>query len=184
MHPSMTQQTISLYGDSPNTFSSTSLAFSRHVEGLTALLLSLKKKPIIRYERMSGMAKKLSAEILYSMESQKELWDFRKTQSVPLLLILDRRNDPVTPLLSQWTYQAMVHELIGIDNGRVNLGEAPDVRDEMRVSTFFLFLLLPLNFRSFLESSRRVITNYFFTSITGNRTITRSRSFLRYESLR
>lgn len=25
-------------------------------------------------------------------------------------LVLDRREDPVTPLLSQWTYQAMVHE--------------------------------------------------------------------------
>lgn len=39
-------------------------AFERHVEGLTALLLSLKKKPVIRYERMSGMAKKLGQEIL------------------------------------------------------------------------------------------------------------------------
>lgn len=165
MHPSMTQQTISLYGDSPNTFSSTSLAFSRHVEGLTALLLSLKKKPIIRYEKMSGMARKLSSEILYSMESQKELWDFRKTQSVPLLLILDRRNDPVTPLLSQWTYQAMVHELIGIDNGRVNLSEAPDVRDEMRVS-FFLSLssCSSLSLSSTLHSIFVSSTHYISTS--------------------
>lgn len=169
MHPSMTQQTISLYGDSPNTFSSTSLAFSRHVEGLTALLLSLKKKPIIRYEKMSGMARKLSSEILYSMESQKELWDFRKTQSVPLLLILDRRNDPVTPLLSQWTYQAMVHELIGIDNGRVSLSEAPDVRDEMRVSFFSFSFFSPLPF-SFFDASfylrvKYSLYCYFFTQL-------------------
>lgn len=41
-----------------------------------------------------------------------------------LLLILDRRNDPVTPLLTQWTYQAMVHEQLGIQHGRVQLSEA------------------------------------------------------------
>ena len=38
-----------------------------------------------------------------------------------LLLVVDRLDDPVTPLLSQWTYQAMVHELLGIDNNRVDL---------------------------------------------------------------
>jgi hypothetical protein len=34
------------------------------------------------------------------------------------VLIVDRRDDPVTPLLAQWTYQAMVHELLGISNNR------------------------------------------------------------------
>ena len=34
------------------------------------------------------------------------------------MLIVDRRDDPVTPLLAQWTYQAMVHELLGISNNR------------------------------------------------------------------
>lgn len=32
-----------------------------------------------------------------------------------------RKDDPVTPLLTQWTYRAMVHELIGISNNRVLL---------------------------------------------------------------
>jgi len=36
-----------------------------------------------------------------------------------LLLVLDRRDDPITPLLNQWTYQAMLHELLGIRNGTV-----------------------------------------------------------------
>lgn len=74
---------------------------------------------------------------MYQITSQPELWDFRKTATAPLLLILDRRNDPVTPLLSQWTYQAMVHELIGIDNGRISLAEAADVREEMKVCCMF-----------------------------------------------
>jgi vacuolar protein sorting-associated protein 45 len=30
------------------------------------------------------------------------------------ILVLDRREDPVTPLLNQWTYQAMIHEHLGM----------------------------------------------------------------------
>lgn len=66
------------------------------------------------------------------MSSEPGLFDFRPSPTPPILLILDRRNDPVTPLLSQWTYQAMVHELLGITNGRVDLSKAPDIKDEMR----------------------------------------------------
>jgi hypothetical protein len=48
----------------------------------------------------------------------------RRPPSITLaytILPADRRNDPVTPLLTQWTYQAMVHELVGIHNGRVTI---------------------------------------------------------------
>lgn len=65
------------------------------------------------------------------IQTESTLFDFRLTQVAPLLLILDRRNDPVTPLLSQWTYQAMVHELLGIQNGRVNLSHVPDIGPEL-----------------------------------------------------
>jgi len=37
------------------------------------------------------------------------------------ILILDRREDPITPLLNQWTYQAMIHEILEIKNNRVDL---------------------------------------------------------------
>ena len=56
-----------------------------------------------------------------------------------VVLILDRRDDPVTPLLSQWTYQAMVHELLGLNNHRVVLKGAPNMDnpelDEVVLST-------------------------------------------------
>ncbi|KAL5482682.1 VPS45 [Sanghuangporus weigelae] len=122
-----------LYGSNPSSWNPEAL--ERSVQGLIAVLLSLKKKPVIRYERMSGMAKKLGVEIHHRIQSESNLFDFRLTQLPPLLLLLDRRNDPVTPLLSQWTYQAMVHELIGIQNGRVDLGQAPGVRQELREIT-------------------------------------------------
>jgi vacuolar protein sorting-associated protein 45 len=46
--------------------------------------------------------------------------DFNK-DSKCLLIITERREDPITPLLNQWTYQAMLHELIGVKNNRVDL---------------------------------------------------------------
>jgi hypothetical protein len=69
----------------------------------------------------------------HRIQDDPALFDFRPTQLQPLLLILDRRNDPVTPLLTPWTYEAMVHELLGIQNGRVDLKLVPDIRPELAV---------------------------------------------------
>jgi len=49
-----------------------------------------------------------------------------------VLIILDRRDDPTTPLLTQWTYQAMIHEILGIHNNRVDLSKVKDIRAELR----------------------------------------------------
>lgn len=37
----------------------------------------------------------------------------------------------MTPLLSQWTYQAMVHELLGLNDNRVVLKGAPGIRKDL-----------------------------------------------------
>ena len=50
-----------LWGNSPNNWDDKAL--DRAVQGITAVLLSLKKKPVIRYEKSSAMAKKLGVEI-------------------------------------------------------------------------------------------------------------------------
>jgi vacuolar protein sorting-associated protein 45 len=122
---------LNLWAQSPHEWDPAAL--DRHTNGLVALLLSLKKRPVVRYERMSALARKLGEEVHYQMQSAlPSLFDFRRTDSAPVLLILDRRNDPVTPLLSQWTYQAMVHDMIGINNGRVSLQDAEGVRPELR----------------------------------------------------
>ncbi|KAJ3300080.1 vacuolar protein sorting-associated protein 45 [Borealophlyctis nickersoniae] len=105
---------------------------ARVTEGVLAVLLSLKKKPLIRYEKSSILAKKLATEISYQIQQEGPLFDFRRTDTPPILLLMDRRNDPVSPLLNQWTYQAMVHDLLGISNGRVDLSQMPDVKPEMK----------------------------------------------------
>ncbi|KAK8058516.1 tRNA uridine 5-carboxymethylaminomethyl modification enzyme [Apiospora phragmitis] len=107
-------------------------ALQRTTEGLSAVLLALKKKPLIRYEKNSLLAKKLANEVRYNITQEEQLFDFRKVDTPPILLILDRREDPATPLLNQWTYQAMVHHLLGISNGRVDLSDVPEIRPELK----------------------------------------------------
>ncbi|KAK3074415.1 vacuolar protein sorting-associated protein 45 [Teratosphaeriaceae sp. CCFEE 6253] len=119
-----------LFASSPEAWNADSL--TRTTEAVLALLLTLKKKPLIRYERNSVLCRKLATEVRYAITQEEQLFDFRRTDTPPILLLVDRREDPVTPLLTQWTYQAMVHELLGIENGRVNLGEVPDVRPEFK----------------------------------------------------
>lgn len=119
-----------IWSNSPDMWNTDAL--QRTTEGVIALLLSLKKNPLIRYEKNSFIAKKLATEVRYQLTQEEQLFNFRKTDTPPILLVLDRRDDPITPLLTQWTYQAMVHELFGIDNGRVDLSDVPDVRPELR----------------------------------------------------
>ena len=53
-------------------------------------------------------------------------------QSSTTILILDRREDPVTPLLNQWTYQAMIHEVLDIKNNRVDLKHVENLEQDMK----------------------------------------------------
>ncbi|NXJ05390.1 VPS45 protein, partial [Odontophorus gujanensis] len=105
---------------------------SRTTQGLTALLLSLKKCPMIRYQLSSEPAKRLAECVKRVITKEYELFDFRRTEVPPLLLILDRSDDAITPLLNQWTYQAMVHELLGINNNRIDLSRVPGISKDLR----------------------------------------------------
>ncbi|KAK6018670.1 Sec1 family protein, partial [Ostertagia ostertagi] len=101
------------------TFNVTASSFLRIKQALVALLLSQKKKPLIRYQRSSEDCKRLAEDLNQVMRREEGLFDNAKRDAV--LLIVDRSEDPVTPLLNQWTYEAMVHELITINNNRVTV---------------------------------------------------------------
>lgn len=59
--------TLNLYNCLGDKFQPWNMAcFSRSADGLMALLLSLKKKPIVRYDRNSGMANRLAQEVQVS----------------------------------------------------------------------------------------------------------------------
>ena len=100
-------------------------AMARTTQGLLGLLLSLKMKPYVRFQASSEAAQAVAREIMGTIGGERELFTFQRQSSgaSPLLLVLDRREDPLTPLLTQWTYQAMVHELLpgGIKNNTVDM---------------------------------------------------------------
>lgn len=104
----------------------------RSSDGLLALLLSMRKKPIIRYQQSSVMCKRLAENVMQKMYQESGLFEFRQSDVPPLLLIIDRKDDPVTPLLNQWTYQAMVHERLGIKNNRIDLSKVSGVSRELK----------------------------------------------------
>ena len=94
--------------------------FIRTVQGLAAVFASLKRKPEIRYAGASELNKGIALELSKTMREQNDLFNYPQPDA-PLLLLCDRRDDPVTPLLTQWTYQAMVHEVLGIKDNTVDL---------------------------------------------------------------
>ena len=102
----------------------------RNSEAIVSLLLSFKVRADIRYAGTSDVAKMVAMEVSRRQKDESDLFTFQ-TQT-PLLLVMDRVDDPVTPLLTQWTYQAMTHELLGINNNRVSLRNAPGVRQEQQ----------------------------------------------------
>jgi len=104
---------------------------NRSCLGLTAVFLALKKCPVIRFQANSDMCRQLADSVKLLISREASLFDFRRSESTPLLLLIDRRYDPVTPLLNQWTYQAMAHELFGIRNGRVDLSNRSGVSSDL-----------------------------------------------------
>jgi len=106
--------------------------YDRNLQGLQSVLLALKRQPsAIRFARHSQSAEQLAKDLYENIESDQIFHFRRRGRKSTLLLILDRRDDPVTPLLSQWTYQAMVHELLGLNNHRVILKGAPNVAKDL-----------------------------------------------------
>ena len=131
------------------------MALNRTMQAIASVLLSLKKCPIIRYQNNSNLCKSLGilffvivSKLFYHKTFQfyisgfslrdfiikeSSLFEFRESNNT-LLLLLDRRDDPVTPLLNQWTYQAMVHELLTMNNNRVSYTTASHVTNELVLS--------------------------------------------------
>ena len=90
-------------------------------ESILSALCSIRKIPTIRYlknselsvylaDRLSAKFKKLSMTFPSEFEKQRTK-----------LLIIERKEDPFTPLMFHWNYQSMLHEIIGIDANKIKL---------------------------------------------------------------
>jgi vacuolar protein sorting-associated protein 45 len=93
----------SCYDNSKNRWASASL--HRCAQGLLALLLAVRAKPAIRYQASSLMCKELSGQIKLSLSTESMFSsnpiDSSSIDVPPVLLILDRKSDPITPMLNQ-----------------------------------------------------------------------------------
>jgi vacuolar protein sorting-associated protein 45 len=164
--------------------------YERNVAGLASMLLSLKRTPaLIRFAAKSPCAEELAHE-MHELIQSDDIFQFRSTMRPPLsgsggssasgggglhLIILDRRDDPVTPLLSQWTYQAMVHELLGLNNHRVLLKGAPNINspdlEEVVLSSTadsFFFQNRYKNFGELGENIQHLLQEYQKTTASHN----------------
>lgn len=74
---------------------------------------------LFRYQKSSREAQRLAEDLGKLVIREDAL--FENCTDAATVLILERSEDPISPLLNQWTYEAMVHELIGITNNRVLL---------------------------------------------------------------
>ncbi|KAJ1511926.1 hypothetical protein HMI54_013174 [Coelomomyces lativittatus] len=104
-------------------------SLQRTIEGLAAVLLSIKRKPVLRYASTT-LCQRLAYELNHFV-SVAEPTLFEKNSPINVL-ILDRQQDVVTPLLTPWTYQAMLHELLSIEKGLIDLSHVPDVKPDMK----------------------------------------------------
>ena len=129
------------------------------IESLKSLILALKgSRANICTMKDSHICEKLR-------EGVKEEINHEGSRDT-ILVILDRRMDPVTPLLNQWTYQAMIHELIGIKDNTVNLEGREDVPKEMSRFTLsaesdeFYKLNMYANFGQLGQTVQSLVKNY------------------------
>ncbi|CCW66944.1 unnamed protein product [Phytomonas sp. Hart1] len=101
---------------------------SRMAQGLASLSLALRLRPILRFQRSSPYACRLANELGNIYRNDPVLYDYRSKDTV--LLVLDRNDDPLTPLLTSWTYQAMLHEHIGLEHNLLRLPEGVENANE------------------------------------------------------
>jgi len=120
-------QTLSIIVNPPTQWTLTDKnTHTRVVEGLFGTLMATRSHPLIRYDGSSALCR----SIAQSLQSKLGV-----EQPNPItVLIFDRREDPITPLLNQWTYQSMIHELIGIKNNRVVMTDTSLEEPEVVVS--------------------------------------------------
>jgi hypothetical protein len=122
------------------------LTVDRQLDTLFSLLVTLKQRPSsIRVLRSFRSCRALAERLVVRLDQESKLWEDQtgasKATTSPgmrttpqgrcVLVILDRREDPITPLLTQWTYEAMLQQFFGIRAGRVRL---PSVDEQPRPS--------------------------------------------------
>jgi vacuolar protein sorting-associated protein 45 len=108
--------------DGKKDFRDSEIQFLKTTENsLFSLFLAYKSIPTIRYSGVSPIAKKISERLSARLEREytQNHQDFEDGSME--LLVLDRRDDPISPLVYNWSYLGLVDELLGIQQNTVHI---------------------------------------------------------------
>jgi len=115
----------------------------RIVEGLFSVCMALRMSPVIRFTASSEVTKRVAQRLKHHIDEQRAnqehsiFDDFEREcggQGSHVMMLMDRRSDPVTPLLTQWTYQGMLHDMLTLDQNRVDMSRVPGNPPELRLA--------------------------------------------------
>ncbi|MES1922382.1 vacuolar protein sorting-associated protein 45 [Bonamia ostreae] len=98
-----------------------SIVFEKDVEAIISALSLFEMSPTIRYSAFSEESMLLATEIQSELSKSTAVESSSNSNKDGIVLIIDRRIDPLTPLLFPWSYQAMVHEIFGIVKDKITV---------------------------------------------------------------
>ncbi|KAK2196062.1 bifunctional P-loop containing nucleoside triphosphate hydrolase/Sec1-like superfamily/ATPase [Babesia duncani] len=107
-------------------------SISRVVQGLYCALCLCRQVPSIVYASDSASCRAvamrlqsvLNNESIHTrpiLESYNEYERIHGIRGSCCCIIIDRTSDMVTPLLNQWSYEAMLHEIVGLECNKANI---------------------------------------------------------------
>lgn len=86
---------------------------------LVTLMAVLNEYPIIRFAQNQRVAAAVASAVQQRLDTlARSATGWSPNDERATLLILDRTLDPLTPLLHEFTYQAMVYDLLQVDNDK------------------------------------------------------------------
>merc|ERR1712157_152937 len=138
-----TVPTLNSLIETTKSFSSDGLQKCRN--SIFAYMASLNKNlGYVRYDVASKLSQDLAKELIRYNEQSNSNFDsndntINKTAApsskVLNIYIFDRRCDTLTPLLMQWTYRAMLHELLTIQRSQIDLSNISGIDADMQKIT-------------------------------------------------
>jgi len=102
---------------------------------LASVCFSLSDIPYIRYQARNKNCEKLAQRVNIEMKNivrQMPDWKPNENRGQGTLLIVDRTIDPFTPLLHEFTYQAMIHDVFRCEGDYVFIPAPEDKKDEKK----------------------------------------------------
>jgi len=100
----------------------------RIAEGLFSFVCSQRVRPYIRYDSHSSLCQSVANSVSHLVEYSRDM--FGTIQDTATVLVLDRRSDPILPLIHNWYYFSALHDSFGIDKNIVEIGDKKFVLNE------------------------------------------------------